>query len=278
MPRGGFSRRGQRQQARQVRHPRRPHTPRTRPHRTPEAQGGRGSMSAPYYQDEQVTVHAGDCLEVLRTLPDASVHAVVTDPPYGLANTSPEQVADTIVRWVNGDRDYSPGGAGFMGNAWDAFVPPVAVWDECMRVLKPGGHLLAFAGSRTHDLMSLALRLAGFEIRDSIAWLYGSGFPQSLAVPKALDKAAGAERETKGWLTRDRVGVFAGDGGDTTATSGNLQCPDCLKWKFAPDYCKCPRDNGAQTDEAKQWDGWGTALKPAFEPIVVARKPLTAPG
>src|SRR5690625_3944675 len=265
MPRGGFSRRGQRQQARQVRHPRRPHTPRTRPHRTPEAQGGRGSMSAPYYQDEQVTVHAGDCLEVLRTLPDASVHAVVTDPPYGLANTSPEQVADTIVRWVNGDRDYLPGGSGFMGKAWDAFVPPVAVWDECMRVLKPGGHLLAFAGSRTHDLMSLALRLAGFEIRDSIAWLYGSGFPKSLDVSKAIDKAQGAAGtygEPKssahaGWLDRGRM--RGGDGNEGWQRPW-MQDEQALS--------NAARKYEAGSPEAQEYAGWGTALKPAFEPIV----------
>src|SRR5690625_25922 len=143
-----------------------------------------------YYQDDLVQLYHGDCLEVLASLPDNSVHAVCTDPPYGLANTSPEQVADTIVRWVNGDREYLPGGAGFMGKSWDAFVPPVAVWDECLRVLKPGGHVLAFAGSRTVDLMTLGLRLAGFEVRDSIAWLYGSGFPKSLDVSKAIDKAA----------------------------------------------------------------------------------------
>lgn len=133
-------------------------------------------MTTPYYQDATITVHHGDCLDVLGQLPDQSVHAVVTDPPYGLANTDPAHVAETITRWVNGERDYLPGGTGFMGKAWDAFVPPVAVWDECLRVLKPGGHVLAFAGSRTHDLMTLSLRLAGFEIRDSLAWLYGSGF------------------------------------------------------------------------------------------------------
>lgn len=205
-------------------------------------------MSAPYYQDEQVTVLAGDCLEVLRSLPDASVHAVVTDPPYGLANTSPEQVADTIVRWVNGDRDYLPGGSGFMGKAWDAFVPPVAVWDECLRVLKPGGHVLAFAGSRTHDLMSLGIRLAGFEVRDSIAWLYGSGFPKSLDVSKAIDKGEGH------W--RGRAGSVESD----NASMGGLN------------YERTPK--GDPVTAAAAWQGWGTALKPAFEPIVVARKPL----
>lgn len=131
-----------------------------------------------YYQDDHITLHHGDCLDILAAIPDNSIDAVVTDPPYGLSNTTPEQVADTITQWVNGNRDYLPSGRGFMGAEWDAFVPPVAVWDECLRVLKPGGHLLAFAGSRTHDLMTLGIRLAGFDIRDSVAWLYSQGFPK----------------------------------------------------------------------------------------------------
>ena len=128
-----------------------------------------------------MTAHVlnADCLAALRDMPDASVDAVVTDPPYGLSNTTPAQVADTITRWVTGDREYLPSKVGFMGHEWDGFVPPVAVWDECLRVLKPGGHLLAFAGSRTQDLMGLAVRLAGFEIRDSIAWLHAQGFPKA---------------------------------------------------------------------------------------------------
>lgn len=123
-------------------------------------------------------IHA-DCLAALRDMPDASVDAIVTDPPYGLSNTTPAQVAETITRWVTGDREYLPTSVGFMGHEWDGFVPPVAVWDECLRVLKPGGHLLAFAGSRTQDLMGLAVRLAGFEIRDSVAWLHAQGFPKA---------------------------------------------------------------------------------------------------
>jgi len=228
-------------------------------------------MSEPYYQDEHVTLYHGDCMDVMATLPDESVHAVVTDPPYGLANTTPEQVADTIVRWVGGDRDYLPsGGAGFMGKAWDAFVPPVAVWDECLRVLKPGGYVLTFAGSRTHDLMTLALRLAGFDIRDSIAWLYGSGFPKSLDVSKAIDKAAGAEREVVG-KRKQPMGTNATFRRAAQVAHGYR--PD------GPEFGQAALDHiditAPATPDAEKWQGWGTALKPAFEPIVVARKPLT---
>jgi site-specific DNA-methyltransferase (adenine-specific) len=203
----------------------------------------------PHFFTDRVRLFHGDCREVLRQLPDASVDAVVTDPPYEL---------------------------GFMGKAWDGsgVAYGVDLWREVLRVLKPGGHLLAFGGTRTYHRMACAIEHAGFEIRDSIHWLYGSGFPKSLDVSKAIDKAAGAEREVKPWIERQRVSVFAKDGADKTATSGNLECPLCGRWKFAPDYCKCPRDDGAATPEAAKWEGWGTALKPAHEPVVVARKPL----
>ena len=205
-----------------------------------------------------------DCLTALRDMPDASVDAVVTDPPYGLSNTTPDQVADTITRWVSGDREYLPTGRGFMGHEWDGFVPPVAVWDECLRVLKPGGHLLAFAGSRTHDLMTLGIRLAGFEIRDSVAWLYGSGFPKSLDVSKAIDKTAGAERTALG------PRVYAG-GHIQRSSPEHLSPP--IGW-FASAQGERTVTAPA-TDAARQWEGWGTALKPAFEPVTLARKPLT---
>src|SRR5690625_3021592 len=211
-----------------------------------------------YYQDDQTTVYHGDCIEVMRNMPDNSVDAIVTDPPYGLSNTTPDQVAETIVKWVSGDREYLPTGKGFMGKAWDAFVPPVAVWDEAMRVLKPGGHILAFAGTRTMDLMTLGLRLAGFEIRDSVMWLYGSGFPKSHDVGKAIDKLAGAEREVVGIQKRSasRPAVADQSGGKAYRLNGDTAIT-------AP-----------ATDAAKQWSGWGTALKPAIEPIVMARKPF----
>ena len=181
----------------------------------------------PYYQDDLVTLWHGDCIEVMRSLPDASVHAIVTDPPYEL---------------------------GFMGRKWDAsgIAYNQDVWDQAHRVLKPGGHLLAFGGTRTWHRLAVAIEDAGFEVRDSIAWMYGSGFPKSLDVSKAIDKATGAEREV--------VGVAKGAASCRTAS---------LK-AFAPKY----NATTPATPAAQQWQGWGTALKPAFEPIVVARKPL----
>ena len=175
----------------------------------------------------------GDCLEVLRTLPDCSVDAVVTDPPYGLT---------------------------FMGKRWDYDVPSVEVWAECLRVLKPGGHLLAFAGTRTQHRMAVRIEDAGFEIRDMIAWVYGSGFPKSLDVSKAIDKAAGAEREVVGVNANSRPAKRKGGAGFDAAVGGEALGDMPIT---AP-----------ATPEAQQWSGWGTALKPALEPITVARKPL----
>ena len=122
----------------------------------------------------------GDCLEELKKLEDNSIDAVVCDPPYGLSNTKPQQVADVLKAWVTGDTVSVPAKkGGFMGKDWDSFVPPPAVWEECMRVLKPGGHMAVFAGARTQDLMGLSIRLAGFRIKDNIGWIFGSGFPKS---------------------------------------------------------------------------------------------------
>ena len=200
----------------------------------------------------------GDCLEVLRGMPDNSVDAIVTDPPYGLGK-EPDALK-MLTDWIEtGHHDVK--GKGFMGKEWDAFVPQPRVWHECLRVLKPGGHLLAFAGTRTQDLMTLGLRLAGFEIRDMVAWVYGSGFPKSLDVSKALDKAAGAERET-GPVDPARAGRLVNQRGDYETEAG---------WSAGN---RSVTIDPPATDAAKQWDGWGTALKPALEPITLARKPL----
>jgi DNA modification methylase len=217
-----------------------------------------------HYSDDAVTLHAGDCLDVLRELPADSVDAVVTDPPYDL--TAGKRGGSGAAS-VNLDSPYGRsrigtgnGAGGFMGKAWDgtgiAFRPEV--WIECLRVLKPGGHLLAFGGSRTWHRLTSAVEDAGFEIRDSIAWLYGSGFPKSLDVSKAIDKAAGAERPTTlarivaadRWTAEGRAALDRGESSYEV------------------------RVTAPATPDAERWQGWGTALKPAFEPIVVARKPL----
>ena len=201
----------------------------------------------------------GDCLEELKKLEDSSIDAVVCDPPYGLSNTKPAQVADVLKAWVTGDTVSVPAKkGGFMGADWDSFVPPPAVWEECMRVLKPGGHMAVFAGARTQDLMGLSIRLAGFEIRDTLGWVYGSGFPKSHNISKAIDKAAGAEREVVGSSTNG----IAGGTGEHAGEAG--------AYGFRKEF----DITTPATDAAKQWDGWGTALKPAIEPIILARKPL----
>ena len=189
-----------------------------------------------YYDRDGVTIYHGDCLDVMRTMEENSIDAVCCDPPYGLE---------------------------FMGKDWDHGVPGVPFWEEALRVAKPGAHLLAFGGTRTHHRLMCAIEDAGWEIRDCIMWIYGSGFPKSLDIGKAIDKSAGAEREVVGesndsakrtaasWqASNKKTGMAGGDEGERTIT--------------AP-----------ATDDAKQWDGWGTGLKPAAEIIVLARKPLT---
>jgi site-specific DNA-methyltransferase (adenine-specific) len=197
----------------------------------------------------------GNSLDLLPTLADNSIDAIVTDPPYGLGNPDPDYIIKAIQLWASGDRSHIPEGKGFMGKSWDSFVPPPAIWDECLRVLKPGGHLLAFAGTRTYDLMGISIRMAGFEIRDSIGWVYGSGFPKSMDVAKAIDKQSGYQGEVVGTEVID-IGMQGGSmhaGRETKLAEREIK-------DLSP--------------EAKEWQGWGTALKPALEPIVVARKPL----
>jgi hypothetical protein len=192
-----------------------------------------------HYEGHGVQVHHGDCLDVLRELPDCSVDSVVTDPPYNLA---------------------------FMGKAWDDHASAVGfqawceAWAaECLRVLKPGGHLLAFGGSRTYHRLTSGVEDAGFEIRDCITWHFGSGFPKSLDVSKAIDRAAGAEREVVG-KHPSPAGNKPGGASLNLSAVGMPETADIT----AP-----------ATPDAERWQGWGTALKPATEFIVVARKPLT---
>lgn len=169
----------------------------------------------------------GDCLAVLKSLEDNSVDAVVTDPPYGLK---------------------------FMGKKWDYDVPQVEVWKEVLRVLKPGGHALIACGTRTQHRMAVNIEDAGFEIRDVITWLYGSGFPKSLDISKAIDKQAGATREVIGKNKTHDI-----------RNSGLMDKKGLVEFDIT----------APSTDAAKEWSGWGTALKPACEFWTLARKPLS---
>lgn len=166
----------------------------------------------------------GDSLEVLKRATPNSIDSIVCDPPYGIS---------------------------FMSRKWDYDVPSVEIWKECYRVLKPGGYLLSFAGTRTQHRMAVNIEDAGFEIRDMIAWVYGSGFPKSLNIGKAVDKLQGNEREIIG-----------------QKKSLALPISDQLEgWGETREY--------NVTKGNSEWEGWGTALKPALEPITVARKPLS---
>jgi DNA modification methylase len=191
-------------------------------------------------------IHHGDCLEVVAGMESESVDAIVTDPPYGL---------------------------GFMGKEWDALPPGLPWAEQCLRVLKPGGHLVAFGGSRTYHRLAVAIEDAGFEIRDQLQWLYGSGFPKSLDVSKAIDKAAGAEREV--------VGPKMRPDGKTVASAapngpGTNFVDDDRPWKHDMEaVLRNQSITAPATPDAQKWQGYGTALKPAHEPIVLARKPLS---
>lgn len=205
----------------------------------------------------------GDCLEVMATFEPESIDAIVTDPPYDL--TSGKR-GGTGAASVNLDSPYGRarigtgnGPGGFMGKAWDAtgiaFRPET--WAEALRIAKPGAHLLAFGGTRTYHRLACAIEDAGWEVRDCLVWAYASGFPKSLDVSKAIDKAAGAERPITGpnpnarESQRTAEGHVIWDGADLRSD------------RTAP-----------ATPEAAEWQGWGTALKPAWEPIIMARKPL----
>jgi site-specific DNA-methyltransferase (adenine-specific) len=214
-----------------------------------------------------IDLRVGNSLEVLKEFPDNSVDSIVTDPPYGLSSFDEKKIRTTLTTWLTNDPAYIPEGKGFMGKDWDGFVPPPAIWSEVFRVLKPGGHLICFAGTRTVDLMTISLRLAGFEIRDTIMWLYGSGFPKSHDVSKALDKQAGAERE----LIRTPITPKSTAG---KGLSNELDERPRLTKAREVGYHE-HAGNTPATDLAKQWHGWGTAIKPAHEPAVLARKPLT---
>lgn len=181
------------------------------------------------FQEKPYQLLLGDCRERLKDIPTNTVDAVVTDPPYEL---------------------------GFMGKSWDAsgIAYSVEMWKEVLRVMKPGAHILAFSGTRTYHRMVVAMEDAGFEIRDQLQWIYGSGFPKSLDVSKAVDKCFGKKGVVVKEITGPKPGNHGGSGSYGHGEDRSIREPE--------------------SDLAKQWKGWGTALKPANEPIVLARKPL----
>lgn len=219
-------------------------------------------------------VICGDCVEVMATFDPDSVDAIVADPPYDL--TSAKRGGSGIAS-INLDSPYGRarigtgnGSGGFMGKAWDstgvAFDPET--WRQALRVAKPGAHLLAFGGTRTYHRLVAAIEDAGWEIRDCLVWAYASGFPKSLDVSKAIDKAAGVEREVVGRRTDGRYAYgFTEEAkkalGAVVASESSTGFSGEMGLVTAP-----------ATPEAARWQGWGTALKPAWEPIVLARKPF----
>jgi len=211
---------------------------------------------------EQFVIN-GNNIDLLRNYPDNYFDAIVTDPPYGLGKEP--NAEDVMKGWI--EKGYHEiGGSGFMGKEWDAFIPQPIFWKEVFRVLKHGGHVVSFFGTRTYDWGVMAMRFAGFEVRDCIQWLYGSGFPKSYNVGKGIegkimlgDSNPSKFKNLQGKVSEQVLGFANSD----FSSGHKIKVYD--KTKIEVDY---------QSPQGKQWEGWGSALKPANEPIVLARKPL----
>lgn len=235
-------------------------------------------MSEPtLYLDGRVAVHAGDCADAIKTIADNSIDAVVTDPPYSLTSivkrfgkTALGNETCTSDRSRKGADGYARFAKGFMGKAWDNGSTAFSVdfWAEVWRVLKPGAHVVVFGGTRTYHRLACAIEDAGLEVRDQLAWCYGTGFPKSHDVAKGIDRNLGIERP--------KIRVDAREVRNATSIGGGR---DGLEGATRP-WIEAALERGyheAVSDEAVSWRGWGTALKPAWEPICLARKPLSEP-
>lgn len=215
------------------------------------------------YKFQPNTVYAGKMEIVLPHFPPEIFHSIVCDPPYGLGDEP--NVMEVMKAWLDHSYYQVKNKGGFMGKQWDAFVPQPVQWKEAYRVLKPGGFAVVACGTRTVDWMGMALRFAGFQIRDIIPWHYGTGFPKSMDISKQIDKEHGAERKklhvssVTGKRNKSTIDDKAGKENRTYSNK-----------KAVTNYATVP-----STEDAKQWDGYGTALKPATELFILAQKPIT---
>ena len=196
----------------------------------------------PFFERDNLSLYCGDCLDVLATLPENSVDFVATDPPYGIS---------------------------FMERDWDHDVPGPEYWRAIARVCKPGALMLAFGGTRTYHRLTCAIEDAGWEIRDCLMWLYGQGFPKAADIGKLIDKAKGAQREVIGdKLDRPGYHLREGKGNGCYGGGNGLHAPG------TDARLRAAQITAPATAEATKWTGWAAALKPAFEPIVLAMKPM----
>lgn len=261
-------------------------------------------------------------MNALKDLEASSIDALITDPPYGLSDARPEHIREALDLWLSG-KEHRPLGRGIAGAKWDSFVPSPHLWGEVFRVMKEGAHGLVFAGSRTQDLMGISLRLAGFEVKDCLMWIYGSGFPKSINISKEIDKIGGSRktpafrrdlkkaRLKRGLTMKQADDLFCGG---TTLYSWfegrprGFRLPNdktmlkiCEEWpemeEYREEFKAAEREKIGEygitiggmdgkrwtekgditasfTEAAKEWEGWGTALKPAYEPILLIKKPL----
>ena len=205
----------------------------------------------PHWRSEcgRAVVYVGDCRDVMAQMEPEQFYAVVTDPPYGLGKEP--NVVEVMTSWIKCGH-YEIIGSGFMGKKWDAFVPQPATWQECVRVMKPGAHMVCFAGTRTLDWMGMSLRFVGLECRDLVMYAFGTGFPKGTNVSKAIDKKLGAVRKRMSYPPKNSWREMEG------REDRQYDIPD----------------DEPVTEQAAQWQGWNTTLKPSIEPIILARKPL----
>lgn len=211
----------------------------------------------------------GDSFEEVKKLESNSIDSLVTDPPYGMSNISHAAFMECMIQWCKDDDMYLPKAKGFMNKSWDSFVPPPGFWKEVLRGLKPGSYGLVFASSRTMDLMGLSLRIAGFEIRDCITWLYGEGFPKSYNIAKGIENLI-----LNGTSNCNSFNNLEGIETNQIINLG-LKKLNYQQGKDKELYeNKRIKQTILTTKEAKKHNGYGTALKPSYEPALLIRKPM----